>query len=270
MSRSTQPFRAQVLTCRFPYRVLVAGAEQSPTAVLHVWGVAPRHRPGALTRMATKPRLRRTPHLTFAKALGTGSGRTFTVRDADPGHWALLTVWDDVQAAAAFAAPDAEHPALRSWRRVAAEELAVRMRPVASRGQWSRRRPFGDPVPERTSGPVASITRARITPRKLATFWRAVPPVSHDLHQVEGLRLAIGIGEAPIGLQGTFTLWDDAESLGSFAHRREPHVDAIRRTALEGWYAEELFARFAVLEVRGTYEGRTLALAHQPGDDRRP
>jgi hypothetical protein len=241
--------------------VAVPIAEPERTAVLHVWGVRGRRLPGAVLRMATtRNTLRHTAHLTFTKSLGTGSGRTFTVRDADPRHWALLTVWDDDAAATAFALPDAVHPALRSWRRIADEQLVVRMRPVTSRGEWSRRRPFGDPVPHPTRGPVASITRARIAPRKALTFWRAVPPVSQDLHQVAGLRLAIGIGEAPVGLQGTFSVWDDAAALGEFAHRREPHLEAIRRTALEGWYAEELFARFTVLDVRGTFEGRTLDL----------
>lgn len=230
------------------------------TAVLHLWRVPTRRLPGALVRMATtKPMLRGTAHLRFTKVLGTGSGRTFTVRDADPHHWALLTVWDDHLAAAAFAA-DARHRALRSWQRIAAEQLVVRLQPIASRGEWSRQHPFGDPTPQKVTGPVASITRARITARKAVTFWRAVPPVSHDLHQVDGLRLALGIGEAPVGLQGTFSVWDDAQALTRFAHRREPHVDAIRRTALEGWYAEELFARFAVLGARGTYDGRTLDL----------
>ncbi|MGN6300011.1 MAG: monooxygenase [Angustibacter sp.] len=231
------------------------------TAVLHLWRVPTRQVPAALVRMATtKPLLRGTPHLRFTKVLGTGSGRTFTVRDADPHHWALLTVWDDDAAARRFAAEGAAHRALRSWHRIAAEELVVRLEPVAVRGEWSRQQPFGDPTPHRVTGPVASITRARITARKALTFWRAVPPVSHDLHQVDGLRLALGIGEAPVGLQGTFSVWDDAAALTRFAHRREPHVAAIRRTALEGWYAEELFARFAVLDARGSYDGRTLDL----------
>jgi hypothetical protein len=67
----------------------------------------------------------------------------------------------------------------------------------------------------------------------------------------------VGIGEAPVGLQGTFSLWEDAAALVDFAHRRGPHRDVIARTAAEGWYAEELFARFRVLAVEGTFAGRT-------------
>jgi len=103
---------------------------------------------------------------------------------------------------------------------------------------------------------VAALTRARIATAKALTFWRAVPPVSADLHRSPGLRLALGIGEAPVGLQGTFSLWDSAAALTGFAHRGSPHVEAIRRTAEEGWYTEELFARFAVLDVEGTFAGR--------------
>lgn len=226
---------------------------QPPPAVvtLHLWGVPGAAVPAALARMGVdRPLLRRTP-ARFWKLLGTGNGRTFTVRDADPRHWGVLATWASADHAQAFE----RSATVRGWDRIARERLVVRMRPVASRGTWAGRTPFGDPVPERVNGPVASITRARIRPRKATTFWRAVPPVSADLHQVEGLRLAVGIGEAPIGLQGTFSLWSGGPALTSFAHRRSPHLDAIARTATEDWYAEELFARFAVLDVDGTFAG---------------
>jgi hypothetical protein len=237
----------------------VDSAEPPGLVLLHLWGVRPRHVPSALARMATnRRRLHRTPGLRFHKLLGTGDGRTFTTRDADPLHWGLLTCWDDVRDGERFAhgaADQADHPVLDSWRRIAREELVVQLRPLASRGSWAGRQPFGDPRPRRTQGQVASITRARISPRKTLTFWRAVPPVSHDLHQVDGLRLAVGIGEAPVGLQGTFSLWRDSAALNDFAHGRRPHREAIRRTSLEHWYAEELFARFEVLRVDGTFAG---------------
>jgi hypothetical protein len=229
-----------------------------------LWGVAPIRVPQAVGRMATdRFRLARTPGLLFAKLLGTGDGRTFTARDADPLHWGLLACWRDEQAAADALAG----PVGRGWDRIARERLHVRLRPVHSRGRWARRAPFGDPVPGAPPhGPVASVTRARLRPATARSFWRSVPPVSADLHQVTGLRLAVGIGEAPVGLQGTFSLWQDSASLLEFAHRRRPHAEVVRRTAAEGWYAEELFARFAVLSADGTFDGRApLGDEHRQG-----
>jgi hypothetical protein len=220
-----------------------------PLVTLHVWGVPARAVPAALFRMAADPRgLRRTPGVRFVKLLGTGSGRTFTVRDADPRTWALLAVWDGE--------PDGDATVLRRWRALADEEWSVRLRPLSARGRWSRREPFGRPAPRRWDGPVAAITRARLTARKAARFWRAVPPVSADLQADPGLRFALGIGEAPIGLQGTFSVWESAGALNGFAYGRAAHAAVVRRTADEGWYAEELFARFGVLSAEGSVAGR--------------
>jgi heme-degrading monooxygenase HmoA len=232
----------------------VPNAAPPALVTVHLWGVQPARVPPALLRMATDRRhLRRTPGLRFAKLLGTGAGRTFTMRDADPLHWALVATWSSAEAAAAFE----NGPVARGWGRIARERLRVDLRPLSSRGRWSRRAPFGAPVPTSYDGAVAAITRARIAPRALSTFRRAVPPVSADLHQGKGLRMAVGIGEAPVGLQGTFSVWSSADALVDFAHRRGPHAEVVRRTDTEGWYAEELFARFAVLSVDGTYRDRT-------------
>jgi hypothetical protein len=221
---------------------------------VHVHGVPGRRVPQALWRMARdRTALARTPGLRFARLLGTGDGSTFTVRSADLGHWALLCAWSDAGAAADFELSGTA----RAWTAIASERLVVHLLPLASRGRWSGQEPFGDPVPRKVTGPVASITRARIRTAHSLAFWRAVPPVAADLAGVDGLRLAIAVGEAPVGLQGTFSLWQSAEALTDFAHRRAAHSAVIRRTAEERWYAEELFARFEVLDVEGTYAGRT-------------
>jgi len=242
-----------------------------PLVALHLWGVRPHLVPVALGRMGLDRLLVRRPtpaapsapsaRPTFTKLLGTGDGRTFTLRDADPGHWGLLSCWAEGAAGpsrnSSTTLTGLESSAtVRGWERIAHERLRVVLRPVVSRGTWSGREPFGRPVPRKVGGPVASITRARLRPRLARTFWRAVPPVSADLRDVDGLRLAVGIGEAPIGLQGTFSLWDDARSLDEFAYRRAAHSDIVRRTAETGWYAEELFARFEVLSVDGTFAGQ--------------
>ena len=203
----------------------------------------------ALLRMAgDRGLLGRTVGLRFAKLLGTGDGRTFTVRDADRNRWGLLATWDRAADATAFEAG----PVARGWGRIADERLRVDLLPLTSRGRWSGREPFGSPEPDRAyDGPVAALTRARIRVRRMVTFWRAVPPVSADLHGAAGLRLAVGVGEAPIGLQGTFSLWDSPAAVTEFAYRRPAHVEAVRRTAEVGWYSEELFARFAVRGISG-------------------
>ncbi len=229
-----------------------------PLVTLTVWGVPPRRVPWAVARMALDRRPLRAPGgPRFAKLLGTGDGRTFTLPDADPLHWGLLAVWDDEAAADHFAA-GALH---ERWAAVATERLQVRLHPLTSRGRWSGRAPFGDPVPRRTRGPVASITRARLRPSRAATFWRAAPAVSADLAATPGMALAIGIGEAPVGLQGTFSLWRSSEALVEFAHRRAAHADVVRRTPTERRYTEELFARFAVDSVVGTFGGRAVDLS---------
>ncbi|NAZ88729.1 monooxygenase [Kineococcus sp. T90] len=234
-------------------------ADRPALVTLDVWGVAPRAVPAALARMALdRPLLARAPGARFAKLLGTGDGRTFTVRDADPLHWAVLVAWASPGDAAAFEGS----PTVRAWRRLAHERLRVELEPLTSRGRWGGREPFGGEdlrAARAHTGPVASITRARLRgrPRRAASFWRAVPPVSADLQRVPGLRCALGVGEAPLGYQGTFSVWESTEALRGFAHRRAAHVDVMDRTAAEGWYAEELFARFAVRSLTGTLGGRT-------------
>ena len=224
----------------------------APAVTLHLWGVPARAVPRAVLHMATDRRpLRAVPGLRFSKLLGTGSGRTFTARDANPRRWGLLAVWEDEAAAEAFE----RGPVPEGWRRFADEEWVARLEPLAARGRWSGQKPFGAPPPRPWHGPVAAITRARLVPRRAARFWSAVPPVSADLHRAPGLRLAVGIGEAPVGLQGTFSVWDSSSALNAFAYRRAAHTEVVARTATEGWYAEQLFARFAVRSTTGTLQG---------------
>ena len=61
---------------------------------LHLWGVRPSRVPAAVVRMGLDRRhLHHTAGLRFAKLLGTGHGRTFTIRDADLLHWGLVATW---------------------------------------------------------------------------------------------------------------------------------------------------------------------------------
>ena len=107
---------------------------------------------------------------------------------------------------------------------------------------------------------TAALTRARIKPQLWRTFWNSVPPVSARLNTSPGLLLRVGIGEAPVGLQGTFSVWESAAALRDFAHRAPEHQQVIARTHELGWYAEELFARFAVVRAEGRHAGAELSV----------
>ena len=71
-----------------------------------------------------------------------------------------------------------------------------------------------------------------------------------SLKNSPGLISAIGIGEAPLGLQGTFSIWENQKAIRDFAYKGAAHQAAIEATHRERWYAEELFARFAITEDR--------------------
>jgi hypothetical protein len=182
----------------------------------------------------------------FAKLLGTGRGMSPT--RPDPTRWAALICWrDGVEPEVALRSSRAA----AAWRRLATAACALDLRPLASRGSWSRRTPFHPDPASRGEGRVVAITRARLRPSRAARFWRAIGPVAAGLSDAPGLIAAFGVGEAPAGFQGTVSLWRDAVALNDFAYRGAAHRDAITRTPTERWYAEELFARFALVDIRG-------------------
>ena len=143
----------------------------------------------------------------------------------------------------------------RQWRKIALTEANIELEPLSAKGTWAKKTPFGNPVPEKWDGLTAALTRASIKPRWWREFWRSVPPVSADLNSTAGLITSLGIGEAPIGLQGTFSIWETNESITAFSSKQKPHAAVIARTHETGWYSEELFARFKVKKLSGTFAG---------------
>lgn len=214
------------------------------TILLDVWRIPARRIPAALWRMARDPlALARVPAVHFHKSLGTGAGKRFTAADADLRQWALLTICDD---------PLALRPTVDRWERIADAHTRFELATIATHGRWSGDTPFtADPQWRRWDGPVAAITRARVRARQWQQFQKAVPPVARLLDDQPGLLFRIGIGEAPIGLQGTFSVWQDSGSLRDFAYAQPEHAAVIEQTRTTGWYSEDLFARFAVLDVHG-------------------
>jgi hypothetical protein len=217
---------------------------------VHLWQVPPHRVPAALLAIpGDRRRVRNSSGATFAKLLGTSRG--FTLRETDLTRWLLIASWTSRASADGF-----EHSAVASrWRNRSEQSWRAVLRPIGCRGRWSGRTPFRVEEDPAWSGPVAAVTHARIAPRRLAAFWRAVPPVAADLGGTVAVLAALGFGEAPLVVQGTFSLWSSAAALDQFAYAGDPHAEVIARTAQLGWYAEQLFARFAVVESCGTIDG---------------
>lgn len=187
--------------------------------------------------------------LQFWRLLGTGAGNS-TGPGADLARTALFAVWRDEQAVDAFLSSEPWPDASESWH--------VRLAGLGGHGTWR-----GLPVLERiaevadgTDGPVAVITRADVRVRSWRAFRAAGPGVSEALHRADGLLDVVGIGEAPVGRLGTFSLWRSAGDVRAFAYGDAVHTRVVQATRDGRWYGEELFARFAPYGSAGTWDGR--------------
>ena len=212
------------------------------------WKIKARYIPWAILHMGLdRLALARRSDVKFWKLLGAGKGETFTPRDADILRWGLLVVVDKDSEIA-------NSKMIKRWNKKSQSQFSAQLSPMSVNGAWSKKSPF-DQIPKVTndwSGKVVAITRARIKWRKNVIFWSSVPPVTTSLHSSPGLISAIGIGEAPIGLQGTFSIWESGEAIKNFAYSGAAHKEAIKATHRHAWYAEEMFARFALIESRGS------------------
>jgi hypothetical protein len=180
-------------------------------------------------------RLRRTAGVRFAKLLGTAN----LGGSADPTRWAALVVSDG--------------PAPPIPSRKATNTCTITMVPITSRGRWAGQTPF-EPSEGPAGTPVLAITRARLRLTQAPAFWRASRTVIETLGHQPGLLAAFGIGEAPLGFQGTVSIWRTAEDMVRFAYRQPEHTTVVADTPRKRWYAEELFARFHVLDIEGDRE----------------
>jgi len=216
--------------------------------VVYFFTVPRKGIPFAFLSMAIdRMRSRKFTGISFSKLLGTGSGQTFTPSDAVLTRWGMVVVIDENRIKAFD-----QSSIISNWRKRSTSEFRTVLSPLSSHGLWAKKNPFDFLAAlSNPDAQIAALTRARIKWNKNFIFWKSVPPVVIDLHSNPGLHAAIGIGEAPIGLQGTFSLWKSASALRDFAYKGKAHQVAIAQTQSIGWYSEELFARFEVLALRG-------------------
>ncbi len=223
-------------------------------ASFHLTRYPREHAQRAISRMAfDRPLLARTAGLRFWRLLGTGRGNAMSL-GADLRRWAMFAVWQDDAALDRFLARSSV-PA--EWRAHGQETWMVRLGYAGGHGQWGGRDPF-EGMTAQALAPgqtVAVLTRAAISPRRLARFYRAVPQVDRALGEADGCVRAVGIGEWPLARQATFSLWRDTSAVRGFAYAGGTHAAVIARTRTEGWFSEECFARFVPYASDGSWDG---------------
>jgi spheroidene monooxygenase len=202
----------------------------------------------AMMGLARRP-MSKIKGIGFWKLCGSGSGEGFTPFP-NTSVYAILATWPDEQSA-----KDALQNAkvLLRYGAVAEETWTVFMAANAVKGEWSGQNPFDTTAPIGT-GPLAALTRATIKPSTLAKFWRRVPNISKVIGTDPNVIFKIGVGEIPMLHQVTFSIWPDAARMANFA-RTGPHAEAIKAVRNEGWFNEELYARFTLLSDTGTWGG---------------
>lgn len=198
--------------------------------------------------MARRP-LSQVPDIQFWKLCGSGGGVGFTPRITGIDVFAILATWPDE----ATARTRTQDTIFQRYQSKASEHWTVYLSTDSVRGEWSGQTPFSVSNTAKT-GPLGVLTRATIKPSILSRFWGRVPNISDRIGSDTNVLFKIGIGETPLFQQITFSIWPDAKSMANFA-RTGAHAEAIKAVRDEGWFREELYARFTLISDSGTWGG---------------
>lgn len=201
-------------------------------------------------QLAKKP-ISETPGLTFFRLMGSGGGNGFSIKP-DFSVFALVAVWKNKNYAKNF---HKTSQVFRDFKKHSKHWWTLYLSTTKSKGKWDKVNPFfpvSTPSPE-DNLPIAVLTRATISPTQLFNFWKHVPAVSDVLQDQEGLIFSKGIGEYPLILQATFSIWENKASMKNYAYQSKLHKDIISKTQEYGWYKEDLFTEFKINESEGTW-----------------
>ena len=203
----------------------------------------------ALGRMGNAP-LKHTAidGLSFWKPLGSGSGNGFSIKP-DFSTYGLITVFESEAHADTFINSEV----ILEYKQDALAYSHIFMHTIKTQGAWGGSNPFikNSAINFENNSPIAVITRATIKPQLALRFWKIVPKVSKSMENFRGLIYSKGIGEWPIFMQATFSVWENIEAMKAYAYNNLYHAEMIKKTKELDWYSEELFARFKPYKVYG-------------------
>ena len=200
------------------------------------------------------------PGLTMVKVMGSGHGGGFSLRPSAT-HQGLICTFSHIDLALKFL----DSPAVQAYRSRARECWTGVLSVQSARGHWDKQAwQASTPQSLGSEGdneqtpktPFAVLTRASIVPTKAMAFWRYAPAAQADLGQAPGCLLAMGLGEAPLVRQCTFSLWQDTAAMLQYA-RQGAHQVASAAAYKHQFFSESLFVRMQVLQMAGAWQGRS-------------
>lgn len=206
----------------------------------------------ALKHMGTIPvKLKQVPGLKFSKLMGSGKGNGFSI-NPNFGVYALICVWDKEDSAIDFFKSRLYQKLIKQ----SIEKWTLYLQAFQAHGFWDTKSPFHLFPKIKDDDPIAVITRARIKPKFLFQFWKNVPKVSRSTDTAKGRIFSVGIGELPLVMQATFSIWENMTVMHDYAYKNQYHKEVVEKTRKLGWYSEELFARFRILKSEGKWNGK--------------
>lgn len=203
----------------------------------------------AFARMGISPlRFSRINGLEFWRPFGTGGGNGFSL-DPDWTTYGLLTVFESESSAKSFLG----HKSLRAYQKKSDQFQHLFLHNIKAHGEWGGRNPFRINTKFDPQKKIVVITRATIKLSLASRFWREVPVVSQSLYKYDGCIYAKGVGEWPAFMQATVSIWKNSEAMKQYAYGEKGyHLKMIQKTRETGWYKEELFSRFHIIDSIGS------------------
>jgi spheroidene monooxygenase len=200
--------------------------------------------------------------LLFTKVMGSGHEGGFVLRPS-PSHHGLICVFDCVSSVKAFL----QDELIASYRSNAREFVWGMYSVAAAKGLWDGLA-WGVTDEKSLEGlyhgqtddespTIAVLTRASIKPAKAVAFWRFAPATQKDLPAADGCLLAMGMGEAPLLRQCTFSVWRSPGDVDNYA-RHGAHQKAIEASYRRDFFSESMFVRMRPLEIHGCWKGRDI------------
>jgi len=188
--------------------------------------------------------------------MGTGKNGTFD-KTPDLNQWAIFSVFKEPHFQSEFNPINSYGRFIKHWLRMfSIETFSIQLEPFTGHGLWDGKTVFG-PFDSAVNydGPIATLTRATIRLSKISHFWKHVAPIANKMTSAKGYVFSVGIGEVPWIKQATFSIWESAEDMKTFAYSMKEHSEVVKKTRQEKWYSEDMFVRFKIISTHGTLKG---------------